>query len=77
MYSYLSLAQIVVRSVITNIAYLMNINQNNNFIMKRKVATMFYNFVNIKNCSVSIMLTAMEQKPQKSLKGAITHHHIA
>ena len=45
--------------------------------MKRQVATMFYNFVNIKNCSLSIMLSATDQKPQKSLKGAITHHHIA
>ena len=33
--------------------------------------------INSKNCSLSIVLTATDQKPQKSLKGDITHHHIA
>jgi len=36
-----------------------------------------YSGINIKNCSLSIVLTATDQKPQKSLKGDIIHHHIA
>jgi len=38
-----------------------------------------YPFVNTKNCSLSIALTATDQKPQKSLKRwyYITRHHIA
>ena len=36
--------------------------------MKRQVATVFYNFVNIKNCSLSIMLTATDQKTPKIIK---------
>ena len=30
----------------------------------------------IKNCSLSIVLTATDQKPQNHLKGDITHHHV-
>jgi len=30
-----------------------------------------------KNCSLSILSSAADQTPQKSLKGAITYHHIA
>jgi len=42
------------------------------------IHTLYIIFViNIKNCSLSTMLTATDQKPQKSLKGDITHHHIA
>ena len=33
--------------------------------------------INIKNCSLSTVLTATDRKQQKSLKGDITHHHIA
>jgi len=32
--------------------------------------------INIKNYSLSIMLTAVDQKPHKSLKGDITQHHV-
>ena len=31
--------------------------------------------ISTKNCTLSIMLTATDQKPQKSLKGHITQHH--
>jgi len=31
--------------------------------------------INDKNCSLSIALTAMDQKMQKSWKGDTTHHH--
>jgi len=33
--------------------------------------------INTKNYSLSIVLTATDQKPQKSLKNDIIHHHIA
>ena len=32
--------------------------------------------IHIKNCSLSKMLTATDLKPQKSLKGDITQHHV-
>jgi len=35
-----------------------------------------YTYINTKNCSLSIVLTATDQKPQKSLKGDITQHHV-
>jgi len=34
-------------------------------------------FINIKNCSLSVMLTATYQKPQKPFKGNMIHHQIA
>ena len=39
------------------------------------VSWAIYN-INTKNCSLSIVLTATDQKPQKSLKGHITQHHV-
>jgi len=33
--------------------------------------------INDKNCSLSMVLTAMHQQMQKSLKGDITHHYVA
>ena len=33
--------------------------------------------ISSKNCSLSIVLMATDQKPQKSLKGDITHYYIA
>ena len=33
--------------------------------------------INTKNCSLSIVLTATDQKPQKSLESDFTNHHIA
>jgi len=33
--------------------------------------------INNKNCILSIVLTAMHQKLQKSQKGDITHHLVA
>jgi len=41
-----------------------------------RAALLLY-IINTKNCSLSIVLTATDQKPQKSLKSDITHHHIA
>jgi len=32
--------------------------------------------INAKNCSLSIVLVATNLKPQKSLKGHITQHHV-
>jgi len=32
--------------------------------------------INDKNCSLSIVLTVMYQKQQKSQKGDITQHHV-
>jgi len=32
--------------------------------------------INDKNCSLSILLTAMDEKLQKSYKGHITQHHV-
>jgi len=35
-----------------------------------------YLLKNINNCSLSTMLTATDQKQQKSLKNDITQHHV-
>jgi len=35
-----------------------------------------YIYINTKICSFSIVLTATDQKPQKSLKRDITHHEF-
>jgi len=53
------------------------LNVLRNYTMKHyKILTIKQQILILKNCSLSIVLTATDQKPQKSLKGHITQHHV-
>ena len=66
---------------LANLRYINALNNNNNrsTVVSVIMLLAFILIINTKNCSLSVVLTATDQKPQKKfiLKGDITHHHIA